>query len=56
MQHLDRKARRERLHRDALEAWVDFQQTNLHATAEKVDAWLVRLEEGDDVKPPVCHA
>lgn len=54
-QYVDREERRERLHRDAQEAWADFQKTGLHATAEEVDAWLARLEEDETAEPPACH-
>jgi predicted transcriptional regulator len=40
---------------DALAAWAEYQATGLHATAEEVDAWLARLEAGEDAEPPRCH-
>lgn len=55
MQYVNREERREHLHRDALEAWVDFQKTGLHATTEEVDAWLAGFEEKDDMKLPASH-
>ena len=46
---------REQFCKDAMAAWAEYQATGLHATAEEVDAWLARLEAGDDAEPPPCH-
>ena len=54
-QYLDREEARERLRQDALAAWSDYQGTGQHATAEEADAWLAKLESGDDADPPECH-
>jgi predicted transcriptional regulator len=54
-QYVDREERREQFRQDALAAWADYQTTGLHATAEEADAWLARLEAGEDVEPPECH-
>ena len=47
---------REQFCNDAMAAWVEYQATGLHATGEEVDAWLTRLEAGDDIELPACHA
>ena len=54
-QYVDREERRETLREDALAAWSEYQATGLHATAEEVDAWLARLEAGEDAEPPTVH-
>jgi predicted transcriptional regulator len=54
-QYVDREERREQFRQDALTAWAEYQATGLHATAEEVDAWLARLEAGEDAEPPACH-
>lgn len=54
-QYLAREEQREQLRQDALAAWAEYQATGLHATAEEVDAWLARLEAGEDADPPACH-
>ena len=41
--------------RDALAAWDSYQATGVHVTADEADAWLARLEAGEDVEPPECH-
>ena len=51
-QYVEREERRERLRRDALAAWAEYQATGRHVTAEEADAWLARLEAGEDVEPP----
>jgi len=54
-QYVGREEKRERLRRDALAAWNDYQVTGLHATAEEADAWLAKLEAGEDAEAPECH-
>ena len=55
-QYVSREEKREQFHQDALAAWSDYQATGLHATAEKADAWLAKLEAGEGAKAPECHA
>lgn len=43
------------LRADLLAAWNEFEATGLHVTGEEVEAWLVRLLNGEDSKPPVPH-
>jgi len=47
---------REQFRADALVAWTDYQATGLHVTEEEADAWLAKLEAGEDAEPPECHA
>jgi predicted transcriptional regulator len=54
-QYVSREEKRERLRQDALAAWNHYQATGLHATAEEADAWLAKLEAGEDAKAPECH-
>jgi predicted transcriptional regulator len=54
-QYLEREERREQLRQDALAAWTEYQATGLHVTAEEADAWLARLEAGEDLEPPSPH-
>ena len=55
-QYVSREEKREQFRADALAAWNDFQATGLHATAEEADAWLAKLEAGEDAEAPECHA
>jgi predicted transcriptional regulator len=41
--------------KDMLAAWQYYQETGLHATEQEMDAWLAKLEAGEDVPPPPCH-
>ncbi|MFA5684292.1 MAG: hypothetical protein WCZ65_04160 [Lysobacteraceae bacterium] len=41
---------------DAEAAWADYQRDGLHLTLEEADAWLAKLEAGEDVAAPACHA
>jgi len=54
-QYVSREEKRERLRQDALAAWNDYQATGLHLTEEEADAWLTKLEAGQDVEAPECH-
>lgn len=54
-QYVTREERREKLRQDALAAWSEYQSTGLHVTAEEADAWLARLEAGEDAEPPTPH-
>jgi predicted transcriptional regulator len=55
-QYVSREEKREHFRQDALTAWNDYQATGLHATAEEADAWLAKLEAGEDAKTPECRA
>ncbi|MGH9605607.1 MAG: CopG family ribbon-helix-helix protein [Terracidiphilus sp.] len=54
-QYVAREEKREQVVQDALAAWNHYQTTGLHATAEEADAWLARLEAGEDAGAPECH-
>ena len=40
---------------EALAAWSAYQASGLHVTHAEADAWLARLEAGQDVEAPECH-
>lgn len=54
-QYVEREEKREALRQDGIDAWNAYQTTGLHVTAEEADAWLAKLEEGQDIEPPECH-
>ena len=54
-QYVSREEKREQFRQDALAAWSDYQATGLHATAEEAEAWLAKLEAGEDAEAPECH-
>ena len=54
-QYVEREEAREGFRRDALRAWEDYQADGLYVTAEEADAWLARLEEGEDAPLPEAH-
>jgi predicted transcriptional regulator len=54
-QYVEREERREQLRHDAAAAWTEYQATGQHVTGEEADAWLSRLEAGEDVDPPFPH-
>jgi predicted transcriptional regulator len=54
-QYVEREEKREQFRQDALAAWVHYQTTGLHVSAEEADAWLAKLEAGKNAAPPKCH-
>ena len=54
-QYVSREEQREQFIRDAKAAWEHYRTTGLHATAEEADAWLAKLEAGEDAEAPRCH-
>lgn len=54
-QYVEREEKREQLRQDALTAWSHYQSTGLHLTAEEADAWLAKLEAGENAPVPECH-
>jgi predicted transcriptional regulator len=55
-QYVEREECRQRLRHDALVAWTEYQATRQHVTGDEADAWLSRLEAGEDVEPPPPHS
>lgn len=55
-QYVEREERREAFRQDGVRAWNEYQTTGRHLTAKEADAWLAKLESGEDVEPPECHA
>ncbi|MGE0664925.1 MAG: CopG family ribbon-helix-helix protein [Sphingomonadales bacterium] len=54
-QYVEREEKREALKRDALHAWEQYQATGLHVTDTDADAWLAKLEGGEDADMPECR-
>lgn len=54
-QYVEREERRERFRQDAAAAWAEYQATGQHVTAAEADAWLARLEAGENANPPASH-
>jgi predicted transcriptional regulator len=54
-QYVSREEKREEFRQAALTAWNHYHSTGLHVTAEEADAWLAKLEAGEDAEAPGCH-
>ncbi len=54
-QYVEREEKREAFRQDTLEAWEAYRATGQHVTAEEAEAWLTKLEQGNDAEPPECH-
>ena len=55
-QYVKREEAHESLRQDVLAVWTEYQTTGQHITAEEADAWLAKLEAGEDANPPECHS
>ena len=47
---------REALRKDGIKAWNAYQANGLRVTLDEADAWLAKLEAGQDIEPPECHS
>ncbi len=54
-QYIEREEKREALRQATFAAWQEYQDTGLHLTGDEVDAWMAKLEAGEDVELPACH-
>ena len=54
-QYIEREEAGERFNEDTLAAWAAYQANGEHITGEEADAWLARLEAGEDASPPAPH-
>ena len=54
-QYVEREEKREAFKQDAIRAWEEYQRTGLHLPLEEADAWLAKLEAGEDAELPKCH-
>ncbi|MGH8271167.1 MAG: CopG family ribbon-helix-helix protein [Gammaproteobacteria bacterium] len=54
-QYIEREEQREEAWQAAQTAWAEYAATGLHASAEETDAWLAKLEAGENAKAPECH-
>ncbi len=54
-QYVARQEWEEQFRKDTLASLEHYQTTGLHLTSEEVDAWLEKLEAGEDAELPECH-
>jgi predicted transcriptional regulator len=54
-QFVEHEEKREAFRQSGIQAWNEYQATGLHVTFEEADAWLAKLEAGQDVETPACH-
>ena len=54
-QFLEREEKREAFRQAGLQAWSEYQATGQHVTHVEADAWLAKLEAGEDATVPECH-
>ena len=49
---IEPQRKNEQLRQDVLAAWNHYKATGLYVTAEEADAWMAKLEAGEDAEPP----
>jgi predicted transcriptional regulator len=54
-QYVSREEARESIKQESVRAWEVYQRDGLHLTMEEADAWLEKLEAGEDAELPLCH-
>lgn len=53
--YIEREELRESFKKDSLRAWSAFEASGKHLTGEEADAWLARLEDGENTDAPESH-
>lgn len=54
-EYVEREEKREAFRQAGLRAWESYQRTGLHVTGKDADAWLAKLEAGEDAELPTCR-
>jgi predicted transcriptional regulator len=54
-QFVEREEKREAFRQAGLQAWREYQATGKHVTHDEADAWLAKLEAGEEAAAPECH-
>ncbi len=54
-QFVEREEKREAFRQAGLKAWSDYHETGLYVTQDEADAWLVKLEAGEEAAVPECQ-
>ena len=47
-QYVEREEKRETFRQAGIQAWNEYQANGLHVTQEEADAWLAKLEDGQE--------
>jgi len=54
-QYVDREEQREVFRQAGIKLWNEYQASGLHVTLEEADAYLAKLEAGQNEDIPECH-
>jgi predicted transcriptional regulator len=54
-QYVDREEKRDAFKQDTINAWKEYQETGLHATADEVETWLNSWGTDNELPAPICH-
>lgn len=54
-EYIEREEKRDLFRQTCFQAWNHYKATGKHLSFEEADAWLAKLEAGQDLEPPECH-
>lgn len=54
-EYIDREEKRSQYLRDGQAAWLHYQETGLHLTAEEAEAWISTWGTENEQDAPPCH-
>jgi len=54
-EYVEREEKREAFRQETLNAWAEYQETGLHATAAEVGEWLASWGTESELSVPKCH-
>jgi len=54
-EYVARAEEREEFLQSGVAAYEHYRATGLHVTGDEMDAWMLKVEAGEDAPPPECH-
>ncbi len=54
-QFVEREEKRDQFFKDGQAAWNQYKVNGWHASAAEAEAWLAKLEAGEQAEAPECH-
>ena len=54
-QYVEREEKQQSFRQDTINAWQEYQETGLHATAAEVELWLASWGTENELPAPQCH-
>lgn len=54
-QYVEREEKQQSFRQDTINAWQEYQESGLHATAAEVELWLASWGTENELPAPQCH-